>query len=137
MLSELDSRSQGVIPTTGQVWQLRAQFLLKAISAHTTARNGWMDGWIYLLDHRNLLWDILRLPSSCRAALGLYVISHYDEDEARTSHHIHCCIGARRATHCATGDDIPGGTKNCRLVIGISYSNTTDFPFIRDKTMQE
>ena len=29
---------------------------------------------IYLLDRRNLLWDILRLPSSRRAALGLYVI---------------------------------------------------------------
>ena len=22
-----------------------------------------------------------------------------------TSHHTHCCIGARRITHCATGDD--------------------------------
>ena len=29
---------------------------------------------IYLLARRNLLWDILRLPSSCSAALGLYVI---------------------------------------------------------------
>ena len=29
---------------------------------------------IYLLAHRNLLWDILRLLSSHRAALGLYVI---------------------------------------------------------------
>ena len=29
---------------------------------------------IYLLARRNLLWDILRLPSSRRAALGLYVI---------------------------------------------------------------
>ena len=29
---------------------------------------------IYLLAGRNLLWDILRLPSSRRAALGLYVI---------------------------------------------------------------
>ena len=28
---------------------------------------------IYLLARRNLLWDILRLPSSRRAALGLYV----------------------------------------------------------------
>ena len=31
------------------------------------------DGF-YLLARRNLLWDILRLPSSRRAALGLYVI---------------------------------------------------------------
>ena len=31
--------------------------------------------------------------------------SHYDEDGARTSHRTHCCIGARRATHCAMGDD--------------------------------
>ena len=29
---------------------------------------------IYLLARKNLLWDILRLPSSRRAALGLYVI---------------------------------------------------------------
>ena len=29
---------------------------------------------IHLLACRNLLWDILRLPNSCRAALGLYVI---------------------------------------------------------------
>ena len=29
---------------------------------------------IWLLARRNLLWDILRLPSSRRAALGLYVI---------------------------------------------------------------
>ena len=29
---------------------------------------------IHLLARRNLLWDILRLPSSHRAALGLYVI---------------------------------------------------------------
>ena len=32
--------------------------------------------------------------------------SHYDEVGARTSHHTHCCIGARRATHCATGDSM-------------------------------
>ena len=32
--------------------------------------------------------------------------SRYDEDGARTSHHTHCCIGARRATHCALGDNI-------------------------------
>ena len=31
--------------------------------------------------------------------------SRYDEDGARTSHHPHRCIGARHATHCATGDD--------------------------------
>ena len=29
---------------------------------------------IYILARRNSLWDILRLPSSRRAALGLYVI---------------------------------------------------------------
>ena len=28
---------------------------------------------IYLLARRNLLWDILRLPSSSAAALGLYI----------------------------------------------------------------
>ena len=47
---------------------------------------------IYLLARRNLLLDILRLPSSRR-------------DGARTSYHTHCCIGAHCATHCATGDD--------------------------------
>ena len=31
--------------------------------------------------------------------------SRYDEDGARTSHHTHCCIGARRATHCAMGHE--------------------------------
>ena len=36
--------------------------------------------------------------------------SRYDEDGARTSHHTHCCIGARRATHCAT-DIKPTGTE--------------------------
>ena len=51
---------------------------------------------------RNLLWDILRLPSSRRATLGLMSFSHYDKDEALSSHHTHCCIGARCATHCAT-----------------------------------
>ena len=25
----------------------------------------------------------------------------------RTSHHTHCCIGARCSTHCAMGDDRP------------------------------
>ena len=30
--------------------------------------------------------------------------SRYDEHGARTSHHMHCCIGARRATHYTTGD---------------------------------
>ena len=30
--------------------------------------------------------------------------SRNDEDGARTSHHTHCCIGAHRATHCATGN---------------------------------
>ena len=37
--------------------------------------------------------------------------SHYDEDGARTSHRTHCCIGARRATHCATGDEHMGRMK--------------------------
>ena len=29
--------------------------------------------------------------------------SRFDEAGARTSHRMHCCIGAHRATHCATG----------------------------------
>ena len=28
--------------------------------------------------------------------------SHYDKHGARISHHTDCCIGAHRATHCAT-----------------------------------
>ena len=31
------------------------------------------------------------------------ISNHHDEDWARTSHLSHCCIGARRATTCATG----------------------------------
>ena len=47
---------------------------------------------IHLLARRNLLWDILRLPSSRRAALAYMLISRYDKDGARTSHHMLCCI---------------------------------------------
>ena len=42
--------------------------------------------------------------------------SRYDEDGARTSHHTHCCIGARRATHCATGDDMYSIVLYCILL---------------------
>ena len=58
---------------------------------------------MHLLVRRNLLWDILRLPSSARPIYMSF--SHYDAHRARTCHHTHCCIGARRAMHCATGDD--------------------------------
>ena len=46
------------------------------VSTHFDANNlqGRIRFMTHLLAHRNLLWDILRLPSSCRAALGLYVI---------------------------------------------------------------
>ena len=33
--------------------------------------------------------------------------SRYDEHGARTSQYMHRCIGARRATHYATGDEVP------------------------------
>ena len=46
--------------------------------------------------------------------------SHYDEDGARTSHRTHCCIGARRATHCATGDD--NNAFQFRLVLQSGYN---------------
>ena len=53
---------------------------------------------------RNLLWDILRLPSSRRAALGLYVILTLRRGRgANQPPYAFCCIEARRATHCATG----------------------------------
>ena len=45
--------------------------ILPALSAYIRIR---IRIRIYLLARRNLLWDILRLPSSRRAALGLYVI---------------------------------------------------------------
>ena len=61
---------------------------------------------IYLLAGRNLLWDILRLPSSRRAALGLYVIlTLWRTRGANQPPYMHRCIGARRAMHYATGDD--------------------------------
>ena len=79
----------------------------------------YLESWI----NKNLLWDILRLPSSRRAALGLYMsLSRYDEDGARTSHHTHCCIGARRATHCATGDEAK--SKQLYLLHNKAGSNT-------------
>ena len=57
---------------------------------------------IYLLAHRNLLWDILRFPSSRRAVLGLFILTLW-RVRARTSHH----------THCAMGDDMT--YMNCSL----------------------
>ena len=85
---------------SGAIWQICKRF---------TFANGYLLKWdrafrIYLLTCKNLLWDILRLPSSRRAALGLYMsFSRYDEVGVWTSHHTHCCIETRRATHCATG----------------------------------
>ena len=46
------------IPCSSNLWRIRIRIRIR----------------IYLLARRNLLWDILRLPSSRRAALGLYVI---------------------------------------------------------------
>ena len=61
---------------------------------------------IYLLARRNLLWDILRLPSSHRAALGLCVIlTLWRARGANQPPYAVLHIGACRATHCATGDD--------------------------------
>ena len=60
---------------------------------------------IHLLARRNLLWDILRLPSSCRAALGLYVIlTLWRGRGANQPPYALLHIGARHATYCATGD---------------------------------
>ena len=41
-------------------------------------------------------------------------------EQARTSHHTHCCIRARHATHCATGDDIKWAVS---LVIAYGHFN--------------
>ena len=46
-----------------------------------------------------------KAPEQPQSSARPMSFSHYDEDGARTSHRTHCCIGARRATHCATGDD--------------------------------
>ena len=46
-----------------------------------------------------------KAPKQPQSSARPMSFSRYDEDGARTSHHTHCCIGARRATHCATGDD--------------------------------
>ena len=62
-------------------------------------------GFIYW-PRRNLLWDILRLPSSRRAALGLYVIlTLWWTRAANQRPYALLHIGARRATHYATGDN--------------------------------
>ena len=62
--------------------------------------------WIHLLARRNLLWDILRLPSSRRAALGLYVIlTLWWTRGANQRPYALLHIGARRAMHYAMGDD--------------------------------
>ena len=56
---------------------------------------------------RNLLWDILRLPSSRRAALGLHVILTLWIGRGMTQPpYALLNIGTRCATHCATGDNI-------------------------------
>ena len=61
---------------------------------------------IHLLASRNLLWDILRLPSSLRTALDLCVILTLwrgwgaNQPPCALLH-----IGARCAMHCTTGDD--------------------------------
>ena len=54
--------------------------------------------------------------------------SRYDEDRARTSHHTHCCIGARHATHCATGDDNTDNTTNSMKLL--SYSAPLSCPLM-------
>ena len=53
-----------IVPALYETWVINAE-------ADGMKRQGER---IYLLALRNLLWDILRLPSSRRAALGLYVI---------------------------------------------------------------
>ena len=66
---------------------------------------------IYLLARRNLLWDILRLPSSRRAALGLYVfLTLWRARGANQPPYALLHIGAHHAMHCA-----PGGTENAEL----------------------
>ena len=59
---------------------------------------------VYFINHYtwNILWDILRLLSSRRAMLGLYVIlTHWRTRGAKQRPLLH--IGARRATHYVTG----------------------------------
>ena len=63
---------------------------------------------ILLLAHWNLLWDILRLPSSHsnRAALGLYVIlTLWRAQGTNQPPYALLHTGACHATHYATGDD--------------------------------
>ena len=48
-----------------------------------------------------------KAPEQLQTVLGLgYTsFSRYDKHGAKTSNNTHCCIGAHRAMHCATGDD--------------------------------
>ena len=51
-----------------------------------------------------------KAPEQAQSSSRLMSFSRYDEHGEQTSHHTHCCIGARSATHCATGDE-------CHLII--------------------
>ena len=59
--------------------------------------------------------------------------SHYVEDGARTSHHTHCCIGARRATHCATGDYNSRHGPSFKASIATIYIQLMNRTFFRGK----
>ena len=64
------------------------------------------EGRIHLLACRNLLWDIVRLPSSRRAVLGLYVnLTLWRARGVNQPPYALLHIGARHDMHCATGDD--------------------------------
>ena len=62
---------------------------------------------IHLMARRNLLWDILRLLSNRRAALGLYIIlTLWRTRGANQPSYALLHIGTRRAMHYAMEDDI-------------------------------
>ena len=94
------------IPSFPSLSNQIAPFGIGRVKGCTISKHYWLtlqNMRIHLLAQRNLLMDILRLPSSHRAVLGLYIymsFSRYDEHGAWTSRHAHCYIGAR----CATGE---------------------------------
>ena len=71
-----------IMATEARLLQRDLQFGCTIFQVRCSSRAAAYTAWyviririrIYLLARRNLLWDVLRLPSSHRAALGLYVI---------------------------------------------------------------
>ena len=80
---------------------------------------------IYLLAHRNLLWDILRLPSSHRAALGLHVnLTLCRAQGANQPPYEICCIQELVSLRTATWETTINTILQLLLELQYSYHET-------------